>query len=97
MPATAALDNETLDHLLSVVNDGRNIGHAPRFGRCIRPAPAKPARRQIVYRPNSRIAPSSPSIVSGYIRPPMSWRIRRIEAVVSHSRSAMGLSQTQDG
>jgi hypothetical protein len=26
MPATAAKDNETLDHLLSVVNDTRNVG-----------------------------------------------------------------------
>jgi hypothetical protein len=26
MPATAAIDNETLDHLLSVVNDPRNVG-----------------------------------------------------------------------
>src|SRR5215471_1021762 len=26
MPATAAKDNETLDHLLSVVNDPRNVG-----------------------------------------------------------------------
>jgi hypothetical protein len=25
MPATAAIDNETLDHLLSVVDDGVNI------------------------------------------------------------------------
>jgi phage-related protein len=36
MPATAAIDNETLDHLLSVVSDGCNIAHAPRFGSCIR-------------------------------------------------------------
>ena len=38
MPATAAIDNETLDHLLSVVNDGSNIGRMRRdsedaFGR----------------------------------------------------------------
>src|SRR5579862_1391945 len=33
MPATAAIDNETLDHLLSVVNDGPNIGATPRFER----------------------------------------------------------------
>ena len=26
MPATAAIDNETLDHLLSVVDDSRNLG-----------------------------------------------------------------------
>jgi hypothetical protein len=25
MPAIAAIDNETLDHLLSVVDDGRNL------------------------------------------------------------------------
>ncbi len=25
MPATAAIDNETLDHLLSVVDDSRNL------------------------------------------------------------------------
>jgi hypothetical protein len=33
MPATAAIDNETLDHLLSVVNDGPNITSPRRFGR----------------------------------------------------------------
>ncbi len=32
MPATAAIDNETLDHLLSVVNDAPNIEQVPRFG-----------------------------------------------------------------
>jgi hypothetical protein len=26
MPATAAIDNETLDHLLSVVDDSSNVG-----------------------------------------------------------------------
>jgi hypothetical protein len=26
MPATAAIDNETLDHLLSVVDDSLNLG-----------------------------------------------------------------------
>src|SRR5579863_9033753 len=31
MPATAAIDNETLDHLLSVVNNGVNIASPPRF------------------------------------------------------------------
>lgn len=31
MPATAAKDNETLDHLLSVVSDLRNVGCAHRF------------------------------------------------------------------
>ncbi len=31
MPATAAIDNETLDHLLSVVNDQRNVGCLGRF------------------------------------------------------------------
>src|SRR5579863_3368040 len=35
MPATAAIDNETLDHLLSVVNEGSNIGPFPRFGRYV--------------------------------------------------------------
>jgi len=33
------------------------------------------------YLTNSRIARSSPSKVSGYIRPPMSWRIMPIEWV----------------
>ena len=33
MPATAAIDNETLDHLLSVVDDGTNIALSLRFGR----------------------------------------------------------------
>ena len=33
------------------------------------------------YRTNSRIALSSPSSVSGYIRPPISCRIMRIECV----------------
>src|SRR5580700_10246059 len=33
MPATAAIDNETLDHLLSVVDDGANIAPPQRFGR----------------------------------------------------------------
>ena len=34
MPATAAIDNETLDHLLSVVTDsGEHIGVRGRFGR----------------------------------------------------------------
>src|SRR5262245_11141772 len=49
------------------------------------------------YRPSSRIAASSPSSVSGYIRPPMSCRIIRIDSVKSHSRSATGLSHTHDG
>ena len=33
MPATAAIDNETLDHLLSVVNDGTNVSTLSRFAR----------------------------------------------------------------
>jgi hypothetical protein len=34
MPATAAIDNETLDHLLSVVTDKtEHIGRRRRFGR----------------------------------------------------------------
>jgi hypothetical protein len=33
MPATAAMDNETLDHLLSVVDDSRNLGPAGRIGK----------------------------------------------------------------
>jgi antitoxin HicB len=33
VPATAAIDNETLDHLLSVVNGGMSIGAFWRFGR----------------------------------------------------------------
>src|SRR5262249_37645557 len=49
------------------------------------------------YRPNSRIAASSPSSVSGYIRLPMSWRIIRIDSVKSHSRSGTELSHTHDG
>ena len=49
------------------------------------------------YLPNSRIAASNPSMVSGYIREPITCRIKRIEAVVSHSRSGTGLSQTHDG
>jgi len=31
VPATAAIDNETLDHLLSVVDDQRNVGCRVRF------------------------------------------------------------------
>ena len=31
MPATAAIDNETLDHLLSVVDDSLNVTAAVRF------------------------------------------------------------------
>ena len=50
-----------------------------------------------VTRTSSRIARSSPSSVSGYIRSPISWRIMRIEWVCSHSRSGTGLSQTQAG
>ena len=34
-----------------------------------------------VYRTSSRIALSNPSSVSGYIRPPMSWRMMRIDWV----------------
>ena len=49
------------------------------------------------HRTSSRIAPSKPSSVSGYIRPPINWRIIRIDWVKSHSRSATGLSQTQAG
>jgi hypothetical protein len=42
MPATAAIDNETLDHLLSVVTDKtEDIGSARRFGRA-RLAPGHP-------------------------------------------------------
>src|SRR5271169_4451627 len=85
MPATAAIDNETLDHLLSVVNDGPSIQ-----GTTIR-------KMHLPYRPSSRIAASSPSSVSGYIRPPSSWRIMRIDSVSSHSRSGTGLSHTHDG
>jgi hypothetical protein len=44
---------------------------------------------------NSRIARSRPSCVSGYIRPPMSARIMRIDWVWSQSRSGTGLSQTE--
>jgi hypothetical protein len=33
------------------------------------------------YRTSSRIARSSPSSVSGYIRPPISWRMARIDWV----------------
>ncbi len=31
MPVNAARDNETLDHLLSVVNDTRNVSPSDRF------------------------------------------------------------------
>ncbi len=100
MPATAAIDNETLDHLLSVVNNGSNIEAPWRFGRRdLSPIDAVAAQYEGTrrYLPSSRIAPSSPSSVSGNIRLPMICRIRRIEAVMSHSCSATGLSQTQDG
>jgi hypothetical protein len=33
MPATAAIDNETLDHLLSVVDDEANVECPQRFGK----------------------------------------------------------------
>ena len=33
------------------------------------------------YRTNSRIALSNPSSVSAYMRPPMSWRMMRIDWV----------------
>ena len=33
MPATAAIDNETLDHLLSVVNDAPNVRMIPRMSK----------------------------------------------------------------
>ena len=33
MPATAAIDNETLDHLLSVVNDRPNVRAIPRMSK----------------------------------------------------------------
>ena len=33
MPATAAIDNETLDHLLSVVNDTPNVRVIPRMSK----------------------------------------------------------------
>jgi hypothetical protein len=49
------------------------------------------------YLTNSRIALSMPSRVSGYIRPPMSCRMMRIDWVKSHSCSATGLSHTQAG
>jgi hypothetical protein len=67
MPATAAIDNETLDHLLSVVSDGLNIEQPPRFGSAF-----VQHQKSKSYLPNSRIAPSRPSSVSGYMRPPMS-------------------------
>ena len=69
MPATAAIDNETLDHLLSVVKGGISIGEHGRFGRAfVRP-----------HLTSSRIARSKPSKVSGYIRPPMSCRTMAME------------------
>ncbi len=49
------------------------------------------------YLTNSRIARSSPSSVSGNIRPPMSWRIIRIDWVCGHSLSGTGLSHTHEG
>src|SRR5690606_9746164 len=42
MPATAAIDNETLDHLLSFVEDRPNIAPTRRFGR-VTPNPPRPA------------------------------------------------------
>jgi hypothetical protein len=39
MPATAAIDNETLDHLLSVVDDGNQYtgaGHDSKALVCVR-------------------------------------------------------------
>jgi hypothetical protein len=49
------------------------------------------------YLTSSRIALSSPSRVSGYMRPPISWRIARIDWVYSHWLSGTGLSHTQAG
>jgi hypothetical protein len=40
------------------------------------------------YLTNSCIARSNPSSVNGYMRPPMSWRIRRFDWLCSQSRSA---------
>ena len=39
------------------------------------------AQHGLAYRTSSRIARSSPSSVSGYMRPPMSWRMMRIDWV----------------
>ena len=43
MPATAAIDNETLDHLLSVVDDSHNLSGIRRLSKSGRPA--EPAAR----------------------------------------------------
>ncbi len=45
------------------------------------------------YRLNSRIALSKPSRVSGYIRPPMSWRMSWLEAVPCQYLSGTGFNQ----
>jgi hypothetical protein len=37
MPATAAIDNETLDHLLSVVDDAANLSGRAGFAKAALP------------------------------------------------------------
>jgi len=55
MPATAAIDNETLDHLLSVVDDATNLGGAVRFAKAglwsVSDRTSSPALRTIRLRP----------------------------------------------
>jgi len=53
MPQTAAIDNETLDHLLSVVDDSRSVRFARRLSKRAQPgrsafvqwSPVLPRRR----------------------------------------------------
>ena len=44
MPATAAIDNETLDHLLSVVDDARNLTGVRALSKPGRRDPRQDAR-----------------------------------------------------
>ena len=53
--AHAAIDNETLDHLLSVVNDASNLGIGPRFEKV--KSPAEPARALVSDGATSRRPP----------------------------------------
>src|SRR5436190_21808020 len=55
MPATAAMDNETLDHLLSVVDDSRNLrGIGPLSKSAARPPLRAAKRRDGTYRRPTR-------------------------------------------
>ena len=78
---------------------GRTPAGANRGGRAHPGCCGVPAQtvRLVSYRTSSRIARSSPSSVSGNIRPPMSWRTTLTDCVKFHSFSGTGLSQTQAG